>query len=164
MEVLWPQKKSLKFRWRKARQAWDIDPLKKELLPDSCGVGPVFTSCFFLLMRSPLGKAFDNFSGLEERLALAFVQLCDVLRQPCAFFVPHGVADGKALCSKDDIQLAAVGWMRLAFHHAHFLQRSDGGPHGLGLHTLGAGEFGSCSRAVAVQARHDRGFGQREFV
>jgi hypothetical protein len=59
-----------------------------------------------------------------------------------------------------DIHLAAVGRMRLALDHAHFLKRRDGGSHRLRFHAFRARQIGGRCRPFFSEARHDGRLGQ----
>lgn len=99
-------------------------------------------------------QALEDWAGFEEGFAVGLAELGDSLRKPSAFRVPSGVADSKALGGEDDVELTAVGGMGLAFDHAKFFERRDGGAHGLRFHAFSAGEFGGGGRAVAIEAGH----------
>ncbi len=48
---------------------------------------------------------------------------------------------------------AAIGGMRFALDHTHFLKRRDGGPHRLRFHAFRARQVGSCCRPLLREAR-----------
>ena len=89
----------------------------------------------------------------------SFVELSDGLRQPSPLGVPALLRTASAFGGECDVHLAAVGRMRLALDHTHFLKRRDGGAHRLRLHAFRARQIGRRCSTVCAQALHDGRFG-----
>jgi hypothetical protein len=123
-EMLWPTKKSLKLRWRRARQAWEQEVREKALM-----------------------------AGHR-----------DGLRDPGALGVADGFVGGGTLRGEGDLDLAAVGWVRLAVDHGQFFQSGEDGAHGLGAHALGAGEVGGGGGSMDGEALEDASLGPGEIL
>ncbi len=106
----------------------------------------------------------DDSGSAAQRFTVIVVELSDGLGEPGAFRGPGAVANRYALRCDGDIELAAVGGMRLAFDESAFIESGNGGAHRLGPDAFGAGEIGGGSRPFDLKTAQDRGLGEREFV